>query len=325
MKIRFDGTSVLCALCVLLFSPLSLSVLSVCSVVCFSHAQSVPDLINYQGRLLTSGGDPAPTAEYAVTGSLFTAASGGDAVWTETLASVPVVRGYFNVMIGGSGGPGTLQAQMNQGVNYIEVKSGPYTTGRQQFVSVPYALRAAEADHALAADSAGNASNLAGRNWSSILLSGNDPSSGFIKRSRLETAARVPPGTIVAYYLSAAPPDGWLLCDGLTSVPVNSELYALGVHTTPDFRAMFLRGRNGTRSDAWKDPGGDRAVGAYQPDELKSHEHQSPVKTWMVWNGAASHDCLVEGGPNDIVRYVSATGGDETRPKNVAVNYIIKY
>ena len=46
-----------------------------------SVAQSVPALINYQGQLTQAGGKPLPTADYALTFSIYDAATSGNAIW----------------------------------------------------------------------------------------------------------------------------------------------------------------------------------------------------------------------------------------------------
>ena len=45
---------------------------------------AVPTLINYQGYLTDSGGNPVADGDYSITFSLYTVASGGSSEWTET-------------------------------------------------------------------------------------------------------------------------------------------------------------------------------------------------------------------------------------------------
>src|SRR5215831_15545792 len=58
----------------------------------------VPDKINYQGRLTDLGGTPI-TASVPMVFKLYTVASGGAALYTET-QTVSVASGIFNVAIG---------------------------------------------------------------------------------------------------------------------------------------------------------------------------------------------------------------------------------
>ena len=88
-------------------------------------------------------------------------------------------------------------------------------------------------------------------------------------------------GTIV-YFTGSEVPPGWLLCDGSTfsDDQYHAPLKAiLGSNTTPDLRAMFLRG-TGTSSQTVSDitsqtiyySAGDY-VNSYHKDRLKSHKH----------------------------------------------------
>jgi phage-related tail fiber protein len=151
-------------------------------------------------------------------------------------------------------------------------------------------------------------------------------------------AVQTPPGTIVAYGGSESgdggvdeAPSGWLYCNGAAlSRSTYANLFAaITVHfgggdgvTTfnlPDLRGQFLRGSD---NGAGIDPG--RALGSAQADELASHTHQITGESSPY--GLGSLPVFTNVGGNGTPPYTtSATGGSETRPKNVAVNYIIKY
>lgn len=152
-------------------------------------------------------------------------------------------------------------------------------------------------------------------------------------------------GSVVAY-VSETVPSGYFECDGSdVSRTTYAELFAIigtnygdgsdtgsGTHfTLPDLQGQFLRGWDnsaGTDPDAAdrtaNNTGGDTAdhVGSEQADAFKSHIHDFDYKA----NGAASgtDDGEIEGTPN-TTHDTNATGGNETRPKNVYVMYIIKY
>ncbi|MCP4136766.1 MAG: hypothetical protein GY754_37700 [bacterium] len=162
----------------------------------------------------------------------------------------------------------------------------------------------------------------------------------------------VPVGSIAPF---AGPkdkvPGGWLFCDG--SSVSRSEYSALfNVITTswgvgngsstfnlPDLRGMFLRGvsdgsgvdpDSGLRTNPNGGNSGD-AVGSYQDDVFKEHSHDY----WDIWYsenagtafvssyGSAASD--YNNGQLQIKRTSDATGDPETRPKNAAVSYIVKY
>jgi microcystin-dependent protein len=154
--------------------------------------------------------------------------------------------------------------------------------------------------------------------------------------------ALTPTGAILSYGGTSAP-SGFLLCDGtsyLQAAYVN--LFAVigtafgtadGTHfNVPDLRGQFLRGRDGT---AGRDPdkasrtamntGGNTGnnVGSVQSSQFASHTHTMPVED----NSAAPPPYvlpLVNTSTFGVTQATSATGGNETRPINAYVNYIIK-
>jgi microcystin-dependent protein len=104
------------------------------------------------------------------------------------------------------------------------------------------------------------------------------------------------------------------------------ETYGVGNGTTtfnvPDSRGEFLRG--------WDDARGidsGRALGSWQADELKAHTHPLqigwtvPAVGWrMVWTQGQTNGVETQTNPN-----TGSAGGTETRPRNLAVQYLIKY
>ena len=123
----------------------------------------------------------------------------------------------------------------------------------------------------------------------------------------------VPAGAVMAFYRST-PPTGWLECNG-QSTAAYPNLVAIGVLTAPDLRGEFVRGWDNGKGT---DPG--RSLASTQLDEFKSHTHQAKgisnligASTGFDWNGIS----------NDT-RTTLATGGSETRPRNIALMYCIK-
>jgi hypothetical protein len=109
---------------------------------------------------------------------------------------------------------------------------------------------------------------------------------------------------------------GWVLANGRN---VAGSKYATLIGASiPDLRGQFLRGKNNGRSDGQENPDGDVALGTPQTDELRSHTH-----TFFKHNiqGGGAGPAVNQGGSNINT---SATGGAETRPKNVTVNFFIK-
>jgi hypothetical protein len=179
---------------------------------------------------------------------------------------------------------------------------------------------------------------------------------GAIDYAKLAAAVQqslCPSGTIMAFAGDTAP-TGWLLCNGATvSRSTYSNLYSVvgnrfgsGDNTStfhlPDFRGRFLRGRDGNAgrdpdraSRTAMNPGGATgdAVGSTQGDQFRSHTHpyldiyfsENGGNGTSYVNAKGSGDSDSDNEPWEISRTSSATGGNETRPLNANVNYIIKF
>ena len=158
----------------------------------------------------------------------------------------------------------------------------------------------------------------------------------------------VPVGTMMAYggdttneeVVKNLKAQGWLPCDGaaVSQTDYGDLFKALGTafgagdtkltFNVPDLRGRFPRGTN-QKSDRDPDAESRRAepasgnagnkVGSVQDDEFKSHTH-GYTETHYVGDGgnmSGSHW-------NVTPSQTKATGGQETRPKNLYVNWIIK-
>ena len=141
-----------------------------------------------------------------------------------------------------------------------------------------------------------------------------------------------PIGTIQPYPGSTAP-SGWMICDGASlSISSYRDLYnALGgsgspygsndgfssTFMIPDLTGKFVRGVGGNSG----------SLGIPQNDDIKSHTHQISGKTAArnTSGGGFNVNQVYIGAytPNDALSTSSASGGTETRPINVAMNYII--
>ncbi|EGO4527716.1 integrase [Escherichia coli] len=117
---------------------------------------------------------------------------------------------------------------------------------------------------------------------------------------------------------SATPPTGWLKCNGAAfSAEEYPELAkAYPTNKLPDLRGEFIRG--------WDDGRGvdaGRALLSAQSDLFKAHHHNfSFFRAWAVDGGTgAVYDFNGSAG-----RDTDDTGGNETRPRNIAFNYIVR-
>jgi len=121
-------------------------------------------------------------------------------------------------------------------------------------------------------------------------------------------------------FAGATCPSGSLLANGSTfsaaTYPALNTL--LGGNTLPDLRGEFIRGLdNGRGVD------GGRVLGSAQADMFKSHTHDQAPNTEIAFgptmrevNGSGDAGITVGG-------TTQATGGSETRPRNVAMNMCI--
>jgi microcystin-dependent protein len=141
---------------------------------------------------------------------------------------------------------------------------------------------------------------------------------------------------------------GWMLCDGrpLDRIRFDSLFKVIdvfhghgdGVNTfnIPDFRGLFLRGVD---EDANRDPdkgsrgalmpGGNSGnnVGSFQDQQLNSHTHSHGSSENAAGAIVASPRQYLAGGninQGHGAFAIDPTGGNETRPKNCYVNWIIK-
>ena len=140
-----------------------------------------------------------------------------------------------------------------------------------------------------------------------------------------------PPGAIIWVAYNGVPA-GYLKADGAAvSRTTYAELYAVigdvfgaGDGSTtfnlPDLRGEFVRG-----FDDGRGVDGGRAFGSAQADELASHNHSlsffgASGSSVTRLTGSATASLSLLGGTN-----TNRTGGDETRPRNVALLAVIKY
>lgn len=159
-------------------------------------------------------------------------------------------------------------------------------------------------------------------------------------------ATGIPTGTIASFSITT-PPTGWLVCDGsAVSRSTYAALFAV-IGTTwgngdgsttfnlPDTRGYFLRGYD---NGAGRDPG--RVFASGQADAFQGHYHtftgnagqgvvafQNGASGPGAWSGGAQSFTFTPGVTSPITDGVNGVPrtAAETRPINIALNYIIKY
>ncbi|MCW3109930.1 MAG: hypothetical protein JWQ09_4436 [Segetibacter sp.] len=128
---------------------------------------------------------------------------------------------------------------------------------------------------------------------------------------------------------------GWVLMNGSSTAEVadlfrNSELHnALQVPSLPDARGVFLRGMNKGREAENGDPDGERNVGDVQRDTFKSHTHVIYYFQGVHWDFsgqkfAGAVKPMMDGQGVAPGEPTGEKGGNETRPRNIALFVYIK-
>jgi hypothetical protein len=113
-------------------------------------AHAVPQILQYQGRLTDSAGEPIGNPVHVVF-SIYANEDDDVPLWTQTFDHLPLDNGRFSVLLGGVDAPFTpeLNAALAVGtVLYlgITVADNDEMTPRQRIVSVAYALHAQTAE-----------------------------------------------------------------------------------------------------------------------------------------------------------------------------------
>jgi len=167
------------------------------------------------------------------------------------------------------------------------------------------------------------------------------------------SALLVPPGAVMAF-ATATPPNGWLTCDGRVVSRTTYSLLFYCIGTTfgagdgsttfalPDLRGYFVRG-SGTNADGTA----AGTFGAKQADDFKSHNHTGSTSSNgghnHTYNNTISNYTIRQGTGNDWPNVrgtldsngqtstvgnhshtITAEGGTENRPRNIALLYCIK-
>ncbi|MCK5242794.1 hypothetical protein KAR34_10105 [bacterium] len=116
----------------------------------------VPKLINYSGKLTNKAGNIVADGVYDMKFILWDQETGGTEVWNEEhyiaqTRGIQVAGGSFNVILGGTSVLPDFDQNLWMELT-VRIDSVDETFGRQQIVSVAYAMRAEEANHAKTAD-----------------------------------------------------------------------------------------------------------------------------------------------------------------------------
>ncbi|OYI18203.1 phage tail protein [Shigella sonnei] len=163
---------------------------------------------------------------------------------------------------------------------------------------------------------------------------GKTSTQGVLDYLGLGEGSALPVGVPVPWP-SATPPTGWLKCNGAA---FSSEMYprlakAYPTNKLPDLRGEFIRG--------WDDGRGvDAGRGILSIQGWLTGSHYHNIRSWDAWDNTVlvpndrggdsllSTDNAVQGGAINgkfSSQYrTESSGGNETRPRNIAFNYIVR-
>ena len=142
-------------------------------------------------------------------------------------------------------------------------------------------------------------------------------------------AAEVLPAGEVVFFARHAAPTGYLKANGaaVSRIAYSALFAAIGTtfgvgdgattFTLPDLRGEFMRGLDDGRG---VDPG--RSIGSAQAQGLQSHDHSVPWRTAGVGYASGGYGPPAEIGSSTAC---TLTGGNETRPRNIALLACIRY
>jgi hypothetical protein len=157
-------------------------------------------------------------------------------------------------------------------------------------------------------------------NNSSPATSATAASKGYVDT---KTAAATLPGAIVMWG-GSTPPSGWLECKGQSTAGY-ANLIAIYGTNLPDLRGEFIRGWDNGKG---VDPG--RGIRTSQGQDIQPHTHTPPsgyqyVTTPFSGDGTIDGSYHLGDGERNASEVPSAVNvGTETRPRNVALMFIVK-
>lgn len=288
-------------------------------------AYSQTKVLNYQGVLLDSNGQPVADAQYNGIFELYGSESGNDLKWSDNSVPFTTTNGSFSVRLGsGSAISDTvdftktlwlsIRVNTSQFGSRVRIEPDPAVISAQKTISENLATEVVGAKDSLRNELQTKIDSLA--NVVTQLTSA-------LETSLNNRGSSVPIGTIQAFGGNTnSIPNGWLLCDGATvSRSEYDSLFQIigtawgsgdGTSTfhTPDLRGLFLRGVNGTRDLGSGDPnntsrtamrtGGNTGnnVGSFQSNATARPQgtsfngatatvaaHQHPMAYDQNWNG----------------------------------------
>jgi hypothetical protein len=160
----------------------------------------------------------------------------------------------------------------------------------------------------------------------------DDALGGLLSKIDILNLKLSPVGEVMAFAGQKAP-DNYLICNGIYlnrnnySPLFNTIGTAYGATDSTNFRLPDLRGEFIRGWDAGRGADSGRGFATWQADQLKSHEHKYNTGYVVGKEYVQISGHFGGGSPDDgNFQYLTdPTGGNETRPRNIAMNYIIRY
>lgn len=239
-----------------------------------ADAQTVPALINYQGKLVNSNGLLVSTGDYPLRFRIYDAVTNGNLIWGPQVFNgqtgpgygplVSVVQGWFNVILGPSDTNAVPIANAFNGPNrFMEIQlstNAPFSP-RLQVLSAPYALFAGKSDTAQSALSASIANDAGHASLSDFAVQasnatliagiGVNTSPAPNKLLPLDAAGKFPTSTVSLKKYDS----GWFAVSEVANV---SKIHALG--TTAVLTSVYFGNTSDgsgivcdTHGTAWRD------------------------------------------------------------------------
>jgi hypothetical protein len=216
-------------------------ILFLCVIIALSAYAQMPRTLNYQGTLAT-GSTPVPDGNYNVTFRLYTASSGGSAVWTEAQL-VSARNGVFNAVLGKIV---ALPASFN--ITYwlsLQVGADPELSPRLEMTGVSYSMHSAASDSAeKVRDGSITAAKIAGGAVTNAKLADASVTSAKIVDGTI-TGADIAAATINSTHIIDEPGVSSSIHNG-RSLDAGNILYVIDsvdiTLTTPGFVVVFASG-----------------------------------------------------------------------------------
>jgi hypothetical protein len=322
------------------------------------NAAGVPARFTYQGKALNAAGTAPLLATVSFTLSI-TDPSGACTLYQESQPNINLIptNGIFALQVGSAVGAAKRTAGTDPGLSMTQVfanagtqivaASGACTSGYTPAANDTRKL------HVVITPTSGSPVTV------SPDLVVNSVANALVAETLQGVTPNLipPPGTVLSF-AGLTCPNGFLTADG-SSVLISSysnlaaalqlgSVYVWGsadaTHFNgPDLRGVFQRGIDnmGTVAGAaGRDPGDGHTnlyvggnttgVGSYQSDMYVSHTHGLAGNMWYnsgvvpISNGSQFFMANL-GTPSPGQSYATPSGGSESRSRNVALNYCVKY